>query len=206
MKSNTLRLKRLFALAEKLKNRGEIKKTLEVYYEALLAGRGDLVVEHAACWGMGDCLLAVGEYKKAETLLRKAIKLDATNPECHYFLGEALCKQRRFIEAIKPLRKAHSLLPSHPKILELLGWTVYMAGGVERGRDFLMQALRRDPKDVQTLCDLAVLESQHGNSKRAKQYALRASYLEPDDHLVQEVLKFVSAIARVRTRLSRNIH
>lgn len=200
------RVKDLFESAEKFKNAGKFKDGLQAYYRALRAGRGNSVVEHAACRGMGDCLLALKEYEKAEVVLRKAIKLDATNPECHYFLGEALCKQRRFLEALRPLKKAYSLLPNHPKILELLGWAVFMSGDANRGRSFLEKALRFDPKDMQALCDLAVLENTEGNSKKAKQYASCALEVEPNDPLAQEVFDFVSSIARARLRFSRKVH
>ena len=72
------------------------------------------------------------KFTDAEKLLRKAIKQEYLNPEAHYLLGEALCKQELFEESITELEKADALLPDNPKISQLLGWAIYMNGNPKK--------------------------------------------------------------------------
>lgn len=105
-----------------------------------------------------QCLI-VGDNLTAELLSREVIKLDHKNAESYYFLGEALCKQRRFAESVHSLQRARKLLSGNARVIHLLGWAIFMSGDVDLGRVYIEQALKVLPKDVQILSDLAVLKS-----------------------------------------------
>lgn len=123
------------------------------------------------------------------------------NSEGHYLLGEALCKQQYFAKSVVHLKKANSLLPDHPRILHLLGWTTFMNGDPNLGRQFLCSALKKLPNDVQIICDLAVLENQQGNTNKAIEYATLAMKIEPNNPMVQEVLMVINAVGKMRDQL-----
>lgn len=153
-----------------------------------------------------DELLFLNEYNKAELLLNEVIKYEDQNPEIYYLLGEVYCKQRKFNKSIVMLRKSLILLPGNPQVLHLLGWATFMHGDVKKGRKLLKQALKQLPRDVSTLCDLAVLENQQQNEKEAKNYALRAQEIDHNNPLVQEVFRTVLYFGNLRSKLKRKIN
>ena len=151
------------------------------------------------------CLI-LGENSNAETISRQVIGSEPNNSEAYYFLSEALCKQGKFQESVDSLKQADKLLPDHPRITHLLGWAIFMNGDVELGRNLIKQALEKLPRDIQILCDLAVLETRQGNGDKAKEYALKAFEIDPIHPLVQEVFKTVVHFYKERTRLTRRIN
>jgi len=96
-----------------------------------------------------DSSLELARWEEAEKILRQVIKFNQKNPESYYLLGEALCKQERFIESISFLSKADKLLPNNPRILHLLGWTHFMNGNPNIGRELMEKAHYIFPEDIQ---------------------------------------------------------
>lgn len=144
-------------------------------------------------------LLYLNKYDQAEKLLDKVMKLDEINAECHYFLGEVYCKQRKFNDSIIMLKKADRLFPNNARIIHLLGWATFMSGDVKLGGRLILQALASLPKDVQILCDLAVIENQQGNIDEARKYVLMALEIDPKNSLAQEVFQTVEAFRKLRS-------
>jgi tetratricopeptide (TPR) repeat protein len=64
-----------------------------------------------------DC----GDYKRAEKELRKAIEIDADDPDAHVALGVALRGQKRFDDARAAYERALAVRPDHPAALYDLG-------------------------------------------------------------------------------------
>lgn len=149
-----------------------------------------------------QCLI-IGDNLTAEVFSREVIKLDPKNAESHYFLGEALCKQRRFAESIQALQRARKILPGNARIIHLLGWAIFMSEDVDLGRVYIKQALKVLPRDVQILSDLAVLEMGQGNMDEAKENILRALDIDPNNPLAQEVLQKVLSFSKAKKRLER---
>lgn len=149
-----------------------------------------------------QCLI-VGDNLTAKLYSREVIKLDPKNAESYYFLGEALCKQRKFAESIQSLQKARKLLPGNARIIHLLGWAIFMSGDVDLGRVYIEQALKVLSKDVQILSDLAVLEMGQGNMGEAKEHILKAMDIDPNNPLTQEVFQKILSFNKVRKRLKR---
>ena len=149
-----------------------------------------------------QCLI-LGDNLNAEIISRQVIEVNPDNPEAYYFLGEALCKQEKFQESVNSLKRANKLLPDHPRIIHLLGWVIFMNGDASLGRKLIKQALEKIPQDAQILCDLAVLETRQGNGKKAKEYALKAYEVNPNNPETQEVFMKVVSFDKERTRLFR---
>lgn len=132
-------------------------------------------------------LILSNQYAEAQDVLLDALQDDPDNPEAYYLLGDVLCKLQRFKDAITALQKADRLLPKHPRIYHLLGWSIFMDGDVEAGRVFMEVALKAEPDDIQLLTDLAVLEIRAGNFVKAQDYILRGKKIAPDDKMLVEV-------------------
>lgn len=150
---------------------------------------------------IADGLLEGNQYDEAEIVLNKVMALDENNAECLYNLGEVYCKQERFEDSIRVLKKANALLSNNPRILHLLGWATFMNGDARRGRDLLLIALKKLPNDLMILCDLAVLENQQGNGKKSEEYALAALGVHPDEPRAQEVFAAVTFFNKLRENI-----
>ncbi len=147
----------------------------------------------------GEKLIELAKYKQAEKLLLEAIDYDPKNVEIYYLLGEVLCKQERFQDAIMALKIANKLMPHHPRINHLLGWALFMNGNIENGRKYMQQALLDLPDDIQIICDLAVLENQAESSNEALKYIKKALKIAPEDPMVQEVYQVINMIIRMKS-------
>lgn len=64
-----------------------------------------------------DC----GDYKRAEKEIRRAIEIDADDPDAHVALGVALRGQKRFDDARQAYERALAQRPNHPPALYALG-------------------------------------------------------------------------------------
>ena len=146
-------------------------------------------------------LIEIEDYQNAEILLNQVLEENPNNAEGHYLLGETLCKKENFSSAVDHLRKALLLLPEHPRILHLLGWVTFMNGDPDSGRKFMLLSLEKLP-EVQTYCDLAVLENGQGNFEKAMEYALKAREIEPDSQMVQEVIEAIRYFKMLREQLT----
>lgn len=150
-------------------------------------------------------LMEIDDYQNAEILLNQALEENPDNAEAHYLLGEALSKLDNFGLALEHLRKALFLFPGHPRILHLLGWVTFMNGDPDSGRKFMLLSLEKLP-ELQTYCDLAVLENGQGNSQQAMEYALRAKEIESDSEMVQQVIDAINYFRRLREEQSDKIN
>lgn len=151
--------------------------------------------------------MELGEYRKAGVYLTELLEKDLKNPEAHYLLGECLCKLQEFDKAITQLHFANTLLPRHPQILELLGWAYFMNGDSEKGRELMGVSLALAPNEIQTLCDLSVLEMKEGNEK-AYEYAEKALKIAPKNEMVKDVFlttnKFLKTWKQIKTKSQQN--
>jgi len=150
-------------------------------------------------------LIKADNYQNAEILLNQAVEENPNNVEAHYLLGEVLSKQDNFSLAIEHLRKALFLFPEHPRILHLLGWVTFMNGDPDSGRELLLLSLEKLP-EVQTYCDLAVLENGQGNSEKAMGYALKAKEIEPESEMVQEVIEAINYFKMLREQIANKMN
>lgn len=66
--------------------------------------------------GIGACYQAMGDYDTAITNYSKALTIDASNPNSHYFLGLAYLYKKDFVNAEKYLLKAKELDKVNPDI------------------------------------------------------------------------------------------
>jgi len=152
-----------------------------------------------------EACLIHNQVDKAEAISRQVIAIDHDNVEALYFLGEALCKLRKFQESLKVLKQANKLSPHHPRITHLVGWVMFMNGYINLGRDYIQKSLKALPYDVQILCDLAVIEMSQDKGKEAKEYALKALEIDPTNPLTQEVFQKALSFDNARTRSKKKM-
>ncbi len=110
----------------------------------------------------GDRSYKANEYKKAEEHYRKA---DALSPSAKgsYNLGNSIYQQGRYKEAITQFETASKALEktnTQAGAYHNLGNALYQEGDYEAAREAYKQALRRNPDDLATKYNLALVNNQ----------------------------------------------
>lgn len=101
------------------------------------------------------------EYHAAVHLLREAIKLDASKPQYHFHLGNALMRNPRTRrEAEQHLTKAAELDPINPQIRVKLGLLYKEAGLSKKAEFYFKQALQLDPNSRTARKELGMDDSE----------------------------------------------
>jgi predicted O-linked N-acetylglucosamine transferase (SPINDLY family) len=114
-----------------------------------------------AAWNLfGEILFKAGDGEGAEDAWRRALELDAENPESLFHLGNRL-RERGDRAAISHYERALQRAPGHPGILNNLGLTLEAAGETERAEDCYRQVLAAESQHPDALANLAnLLKSQ----------------------------------------------
>jgi len=77
-------------------------------------------------------------------------------PEGHFALGLACLEQDRYLEALEAFQAASSGIPTLNRCSTILGHTYLKLDQPEPAISWLERALRRDPKNVNTMHQLGV--------------------------------------------------
>lgn len=102
------------------------------------------------------------DYQKAEMYYKKTIEL---NPElgvrAYNNLAYLYIKNKRFNEAINLAKKALSIKPKSPKVLDTLGWAYYKKKAFDKAVEYLKKALvlLPDNTEIQGHLNKAIYES-----------------------------------------------
>ncbi len=145
----------------------------------------DLAEAHAS---LGLALSLGAEYKLASDEFERAIHLDPGLYEGHYFYARSCVLQGRHQEAAKHYQQASEVAPDDFQSLGHLAQEYHALG---RGSDALLaerrsferaeRELERHPDNVRAACYGAVSLIFLGEPVRAKEWAERALWLDPND-------------------------
>ncbi len=69
---------------------------------------------------LGQVYLQSGEYKKAELVLGRALKLKPDSPETLYLMARVYSEQTKVVDALDLLVRAHKLAPENTDVIFLL--------------------------------------------------------------------------------------
>lgn len=122
---------------------GKFEQAQEYYQRALDLNRK---LTHPSPWpplNLGILLTQLGDYQRAETLLRESLRYDPSFPQAHYRLGVVLEKQGHYPEAIEALQEAAALDPSYPDPYYALGRVYRRVGKLEEAKTALQEFQRR---------------------------------------------------------------
>lgn len=95
-------------------------------------------------------LSAKSSYKEAERECRKALKIDPTNVEAHYYLGIGLSERGETYEAIAEFREAVRLDPENAQTHAGLGIALHRSGELDESIFEYRRALNLKSQDVAT--------------------------------------------------------
>ncbi|HUE46204.1 MAG TPA: sulfotransferase [Aestuariivirgaceae bacterium] len=159
---------------------------------ALNLGRLDDARKHfAAAIGQnpGDAMLLVeaavvegqlGDFRTAERMLEKALKIEPDNADAWYNLGQ-VARERNVLErAVRLFRKALALDPQFPNAAYGLGEALYVQEKAEEALPWLDAAVRMSPDDAEIIHVRALTLDRLGRDREAREAYQQVLRLQPD--------------------------
>ncbi len=86
------------------------------------------------------------DWKTAEELFRKAIRMKPDYPPGHLWFGNLLFCTKRFDEAVREMRRGKELEPHEPAPFVHVAWTLYFARRFDESIEELNQVIASDPE------------------------------------------------------------
>ena len=175
---------------------GNYDKAIEIYrYILIRYGDNEIAVEYANAY-LGDIFLTLKQLDTAENHIKKAIRCKPENPAYHYLLGFTYSIKCHWEMAIQEFEIAIDKEPNNDEYIRGLGWAICSNGDKKRGLAYLHRATELAPNNVNILTDLAAAYLSMANISKAKEFAVRAVMIEPQNVLAQEVLRTIHSFQK----------
>ena len=127
---------------------------------------------------------------EAETMLKKAVAMDATNAEPYFVLGQLYTRSKDYVRAIEAYDKAVGLDPDLADALFNLGFIYASTGMYEDAENMFAQAVRTQPSYLdKALFNLAMVQRKLGKKGESRINLERAVAVNPDNQKAQTFLK-----------------
>ncbi len=130
---------------------------------------------------LADLLRITGRDDEGEAVLRKALRVDASNPSVHHALGLLLVRRKRPAESLVELRKAFELAPAEPRFALVYAVGLRSQGRADEALAVLRQGQRLCPGARELLLPLVTLSRERGALREAKLWARRLLDSAPED-------------------------
>jgi lipopolysaccharide biosynthesis regulator YciM len=138
---------------------------------------------------IGKRYLDQGDLKKAESVLKDALKIDSECASAYLFLGDVYYANGGIDNAISSWRRIVNLFPEIAYItFRRLEKAFYEKGKYEKIVDLYNDILERNPKDVRTLMTLATIQRKKGNLDDALRLVQTALEFEPESRRIKQAL------------------
>ncbi|MGH9327013.1 MAG: protein kinase domain-containing protein [Terriglobia bacterium] len=187
---------------------GEYRRALKEFQQVIRIEPNDA----AGHENIGNVYMQEGKYNQAIPALERALKL---NPSFQHYsnLGSAYFYARRYTDAARSLEKAVALSPSQEAVVGNLAEAYFFEGQKGIAQNTFNQAvalaykqLQVNPRDGDTMADLAIYSASLGDSVAALQFIRNARSIDPlnplyayNEAVVQSLLgKPAQAIASLR--------
>ena len=156
-------------------------------FENLLEDDPDNIV---AIYGMGSVYQAMGDFKNAETYLRKTLAMQPAHANALNGLGYLYAQHGRNLDEAEALiKRALEKSPTNGAYLDSLGWVFYKQGKFAEAVIALERANQQLPNNVEILMHLGDAYNKTGEPEKARSVWQQAQTLEPDNSDIKERLK-----------------
>ncbi|MCK5394843.1 MAG: PEP-CTERM system TPR-repeat protein PrsT [Gammaproteobacteria bacterium] len=135
---------------------------------------------------LADHYLHNAQAKKAYTYIHEAIKISPEDTKLLTLHGKILASQKRYSEALYPLKKLVIKLPNSSKANALLGETLLHLRMIKEARIHIQKAISIQNDNILALSLLAETEFKVGNYNKSISYAKIIQAIQPD-HLASHV-------------------
>ncbi|MCB1220149.1 MAG: tetratricopeptide repeat protein [Planctomycetales bacterium] len=145
----------------------------------------------------GSLLLTVGEFERAESVLRKALELNQGNYQAMSLLGSCLMHLGNAEEGLPLLSKAAEAVPDDYNSRFRLAIGYGMSGDLAMAVEILNQLIEEDPTDGLSYFNLANAYHLAGNDQAALKYArLAATFLKDDPANLVDAQKLIKELEK----------
>ncbi len=159
---------------------------------------------------LGQIYVQTSRPKRAEKILRQALRHTMSDARIHVTLGVACFEQQRFREAARQFSRALELEPNHPRAGELLSLSHLNLGVEAYGQGRKTEALREfraaakfDSSNVKAYRNLAVILAEKGQFDQAKKEVLRGLKVKPGD---KDLLKMLVQLSQQQRDFEGALH
>ena len=130
--------------------------------------------------------------------MRRAIELNPSLANAHYFYSHCLAAQRRSEEALAEARRAHELDPLNPEVATGLPWALYVARRYDEAIAVQQKSLDLDPGSAHAHMLLALPLAGKGSYAEALAEARKMAALAGDAPAFTALLGYVAGRAGER--------
>ena len=156
--------------------KGEILQATKYYQYCLKLGVND----HRVFCNYGAILKDNGQFKEAELLTRKAIRLNPRFVNAYFNLGSILINLGKFKEAEKYTRKAIEINPNEPNFHQKLGIILTELDKHKEAEISLRNAIKLNPNDPILHQSLAIILIQIEKPREAEISLFKSIELKPN--------------------------
>ena len=119
-------------------------------------------------------------FKSAESLYNKVLKIIPNHFETNFLLGSLLLRNKNFNKAIKSLNKAILINPNHVGTYNNLGGALKGIGEIEKAIVFFQKAIEINPNYLQAHNNLGATLHELGKTQKAINYFQKAIKINPN--------------------------
>lgn len=155
---------------------------------------------------LGECFLLLNQIPEATEHLLAELKYTTDQPEILLDLGCLLQQVGKSTEAMGCFEKVIDAHSDDVRAYQNLSICYYLADLIEQGIDLSNKVLEMEPNNVVALYNLAYAYGKKGDYACAKDFALQAQILAPEDRRIKSLLRKISRrhlLQRIRSTVSR---
>lgn len=144
---------------------------------------------HLFYFELGAVAERSGDYRRAEQFLEECLRLKPDFPDAQNYLGYMWADRGENLERARDLiEKAVRAEPENPAYLDSLGWVLFRLGQVEKGLEYIRQAIRLSREPDATLYDhLGDICAALGRMDEAREAWARSLSIEQNPAVQQKL-------------------
>lgn len=169
-----------------LRTAGRLQESVDLYTTALSEHPGDADL----LYGRALTYVQMNRVAEGEQDLRAILKKDPDNAQALNALGYTLADQtQRYREAEPLIRKAYTLRPDDPAVIDSMGWVAYRMGRLDEARDYLQRAYDLSRHEPEIAAHLGEVLWHLDRRTQARHIWSDALDKHPDNDVLQETIQ-----------------
>jgi tetratricopeptide (TPR) repeat protein len=175
---------------------GNYDKAIETYKYILIMYPDEKVAVEFANAYLGDVYLTLHQPDLAESYIKKAIKLNPKKPAFRYQLGVCYSGKELWKKAVHEFQIALRGEPNNGEYLRGLGWAIFNGGDKVHGLDYLLQANKFEPNNVNIINDVSVAYMGVFDIRNALKFIKKALQIDPGNSLSNDIYNKIKELQR----------